>query len=78
MTEREINRNILELHNSFLYDMDIALREHHEKENKVYVTGLVPVLYPEFKDTGNKLLFVGINPSFRQKQYGNVDASIFE
>ena len=73
----QLNNEIIDSYNDVHQTLDIYLSEYALKREKNYYPNLVPMFYKDFEETTNKILFVGINPSFSLKMYSDIDKDIF-
>ena len=74
----ELNKTIINSYNEINQSLDIFISEYADQKKKEYFTDLVPMFYKEFTETSNKILFVGINPSFNQRIYSGINLGIFK
>jgi hypothetical protein len=68
----QLNNEIIDSYNDVYQKLDICLSEYAKKREKNYYPNLVPMFYREFEETSDKILFVGINPSFSLKMYSDI------
>lgn len=73
----DLNKQIIQSHKKFYQDIDKALALKASQFKLSYHGNLVPMFYRDFVNITDKILFVGINPSFNFKMHKGLDQDLF-
>jgi hypothetical protein len=73
----ELNNFILENHSTHYSNIDRLLSTEANRRGISYFNNLLPMFYDEFVNSSNKVLFIGINPSFNDSMHSGVDLDFF-
>jgi hypothetical protein len=73
----DLNKQIIESHKIFYQQIDRELASKAIQLNLPYYGNLVPMFYRDFTNIADKILFVGINPSFSLKMHKGLDKDLF-
>lgn len=73
-----LNKQIVQSHINFYQSFDKNLTSKARQLNINYYGNLLPMFYREFNNVDDKILFVGINPSFNYKMHKGIDKKIFQ
>jgi hypothetical protein len=73
-----LNQEIIITYDGICQHFDLFLEEYSSKKGKKHISDIVPMFYNNFNETSDKILFVGINPSFSKNFYSSIDHNLFK
>lgn len=74
----QLNNDIIKTYNEVYQSFDNYLSNYSEQRKRYHYKNLVPMFYRDFKETSDKILFVGINPSYNESMYSGINKDIFK